>query len=723
MSTQYGQCGAFMTEILFPGAYRIEYDIQSIPSSTGGTFMRANFDLDADGYTDFLLSDGVFPPSPIRPTVADIIYQNEDGFQFSPNAFPGTIHPREFEFGDFNQDGIIDFFLAAHGYDAPPFLGEKNVFAVSAEQGYLNTQSDLTAPDGFTHSAAVGDIDGDGDLDVLEVNLGEPWAVLYLNNGNGVFSNRSDLLPKDIAGQPPTFHSATSSLIHDIDGDGFSDIILGSQHSGEWGPSRIYFGTENGNFTEAQSFLLNDLSAQSGNQTVVDIQAIDIDLDGDDDIVTSYTLIDPAYAGAGIQVFRNDGNRKFTDVSAESLSGENFHLNHRWVLFLEILDFNGDGVSDIYLDRPGGSNSEPLVLLGDGGGKFYPLLGTDVISDRNFDFLLSSTLPSYRDGTLELAGAQYMSVEQEYIISRINIDQPANVQLDPKITENFFPGTSQNDQLSGSNGNDVFTPGTGNDILDGGGGSDTVSVPGLISSFTVLLTASGAVLKDRREFGYGQDEMVSIERLAFDYEGQTTSFELSLFSETASLSNAELESFIELYIAYFNRAPDAIGLNFWGSAFANGMSLDEIAAEFAPQPETVATYPEGTSNTEFVTTVYNNVLGRGPDQEGLDFWVNGLEEGGLTRDTFILNLLGGVREGDSDRAYLDNKVDIGAYFAVHKGMSDATNATAAMALYDGTQNSIDQAVTAIDDYYQAALDPENGEFLVQVVGVLDDPFT
>ena len=50
-------------------------------------------------------------------------------------------------------------------------------------------------------------------------------------------------------------------------------------------------------------------------------------------------------------------------------------------------------------------------------------------------------------------------------------------------------------------------------------------------------------------------------------------------------------------------------------------------------------------------------------------------------------------------------------------MSDSANAKAAMALYDGTESSIAQAVNAINEYYQEALDPENGEFLLQVVGI------
>jgi len=257
-------------------------------------------------------------------------------------------------------------------------------------------------------------------------------------------------------------------------------------------------------------------------------------------------------------------------------------------------------------------------------------------------------------------------------------------------------------------------------VIDGGAGIDTAVYSGNQASYTLMLTPTSTSITDRRADGNGTDQLIDIEFLDFDKEAFPFDFNLTQFGAPTGLSAADFESFIELYIAYFNRAPDAVGLAFWGSAFANGMSLEEIAAQFAPQPETVATYPMGTSNVDFATAVYTNVLGRVPDQAGLDFWAGVLNAGAASRDQFILEILRGVEAGTSDRAYLDNKVDVGAYFAVHKGMSDVANAIASMALYDGTKNSIDQAVTSIDDYYQAALHPENGEFLLQVVGVLDN---
>ena len=56
-------------------------------------------------------------------------------------------------------------------------------------------------------------------------------------------------------------------------------------------------------------------------------------------------------------------------------------------------------------------------------------------------------------------------------------------------------------------------------------------------------------------------------------------------------------------------------------------------------------------------------------------------------------------------------------------MSDVDNARSAMALFDGTQDGIDAAVAAIDAFFTEAQDALTGEFLMPLVGVLDDPFT
>lgn len=304
--------------------------------------------------------------------------------------------------------------------------------------------------------------------------------------------------------------------------------------------------------------------------------------------------------------------------------------------------------------------------------------------------------------------------------------------------DNLLTGSFADDRLIGDAGNDTLIGGGGDDELLGGAGLDTARYSGDQSSYTLTLSLGGTTVTDRRSGGDGIDTLDDINFVEFAqaiaaFDGNPVN--LDQFGGPADLSAEDLEAVVELYIAYFNRAPDAVGLFFWATAFDNGTSLDEMAALFIDQDETRATYPEGTTNTAFAEAVYNNVLGRLPDTDGLNFWVRVLDDGDVARDALILEVLRGAKadpqQGASaefiaqqaeDRAYLETKTDIGAYFAVHRGMSDTDNAANAMALFDGTVASVTDATDAIDDFFADASAADTGEFLMPLVGVLDDPF-
>lgn len=298
-----------------------------------------------------------------------------------------------------------------------------------------------------------------------------------------------------------------------------------------------------------------------------------------------------------------------------------------------------------------------------------------------------------------------------------------------------FSGNAGDDTLSGGSGDDTLAGNQGDDSLNGGDGVDKAVFVGTQKSYTLTLSPTATVLSDRTAGGDGTDTLIDIEDLQFSGAPSTTAFDLTFYERLTGLSETDLKSVIELYIAYFNRAPDAEGLYFWGVAFGNGYTLDQIAASFVDQDETRMIYPEDTTNRDFVEAVYGNVLGRVPDTGGADFWVGLLDTDVLQRDTFILRLLQGAKaelkpelgqdfvdQQVADQAFLETKTDIGAYFAVHKGMSDVADATDAMVLFDGTVEGTNLAVAAIDDFYAQALDPVEGAFLMPLVGVLDDLF-
>ena len=91
-----------------------------------------------------------------------------------------------------------------------------------------------------------------------------------------------------------------------------------------------------------------------------------------------------------------------------------------------------------------------------------------------------------------------------------------------------------------------------------------------------------------------------------------------------------------LYFAYFLRIPDYDGLTYWVNQYRAGMSLNLISQAFASSPEFQNTYGSLT-NSQFVALVYQNMLGRPADAEGLAYWTGHLNSGTLTRGQVMLN--------------------------------------------------------------------------------------
>jgi Tol biopolymer transport system component len=89
---------------------------------------------------------------------------------------------------------------------------------------------------------------------------------------------------------------------------------------------------------------------------------------------------------------------------------------------------------------------------------------------------------------------------------------------------------------------------------------------------------------------------------------------------------------MRLYLAVFLRAPDTGGLNYWVDQYTKGKALATIAEAFARSSEFVHRYGSLT-NDQFVTLVYQNVLGRDPDSGGRTYWnqrlASGLTRGGM----------------------------------------------------------------------------------------------
>ena len=104
------------------------------------------------------------------------------------------------------------------------------------------------------------------------------------------------------------------------------------------------------------------------------------------------------------------------------------------------------------------------------------------------------------------------------------------------------------------------------------------------------------------------------------------------------LTSAEFNQFVapvsRLYMAAFHRVPDAGGLDNWVAYVRAGNSLQSAADAFVASQEFQLTYGS-LKDTQYVTLLYENVLGREPDPTGLASWT-GLLGSGTSRGGVLI---------------------------------------------------------------------------------------
>lgn len=312
---------------------------------------------------------------------------------------PARVHEREALIEDFNGDGIGDLFIAATGYDARPFPGEQNVLLLSSPEGHRDVSMDnLPSQNDMSHGADAGDIDGDGDIDILVMtNEGSEKILPYVlrNDGTGSFTKEPFSVILDPAyidfNNRGRAHRAEYSTIRlmDADGDGLLDLFLlargespreASRFSGTTG-SLLFYNQGDGTFSgENMAELPTD---RWGYGTFTnDADMLDIDGDGDRDLILTQSTRAPnngTWYNQYLQVLMNeDGD--WVDRTDTVLWPQGYPNAEDWnfAIGTSLADVDGDGDTDlvtrsldpIWKDSP----LEGVVMVGlnTGEGRFEP---------------------------------------------------------------------------------------------------------------------------------------------------------------------------------------------------------------------------------------------------------------------------------------------------------------------------------------------------------------
>ena len=113
-----------------------------------------------------------------------------------------------------------------------------------------------------------------------------------------------------------------------------------------------------------------------------------------------------------------------------------------------------------------------------------------------------------------------------------------------------------------------------------------------------------------------------------------------------------------LYKAAFDRTPDEEGLGYWINELDQGFALHEVANSFVISQEFKNLYGADLNNEGFITALYNNVLDRDPDQGGLDYWINDMENNGMSR----ADVLASFSESAENIANTDPLIELGVVY-------------------------------------------------------------
>jgi len=174
-------------------------------------------DVDGDGDLDLLITnDDSLSGLPIP----DHLYRNQGGARFvdaSAGLVPGSDRGRV-RFGDVDGDGDVDvLYPRAHSSTAP----RTELHSNQGAGAFVDVTPSLPSGSGFS-DGRFGDVDRDGDLDVM---LSGNSTALWLNNGSGVLSDAS-------AGRVPLGQGVGEFELGDLDGDldldfaSFSRVLL-----------------------------------------------------------------------------------------------------------------------------------------------------------------------------------------------------------------------------------------------------------------------------------------------------------------------------------------------------------------------------------------------------------------------------------------------------------------------------------------------------------------
>lgn len=320
--------------------------LPALPALPGSTRAIALGDVDGDGDLDAVFGRCLDTIGGVRGAPSSLLINDGQAhFTEQPAArLPVTSTAKCLALGDVDGDGDLDLLIGNERYSIYGSLyGGQNRLLLNDGSGHFTDATSRLPVDDTTTTLAIalGDLDADGDLDALVVNSGT--CLLWLNDGAGNFSDATARLPVHID-QPKDV------ALVDVDADTDLDIVVancGYYGGGTWsgGQNRLYRNDGTGHFVDATATAM-----PLRNGPTLRVGTGDFDGDGDVDLL---------FGGSDDNwLYRNDGTGNFVAAPAAPWLGT-------VTTALEVFDADRDGDLDVFL------GGEVRLLWNDGAGSFH----------------------------------------------------------------------------------------------------------------------------------------------------------------------------------------------------------------------------------------------------------------------------------------------------------------------------------------------------------------
>src|SRR5947208_1930040 len=320
-------------------------------------------DVNGDGKPDLLVGNIYMGNGNYSRGSVGLLLGNGDGTFLGPVSFDsGGEYAYGVAVGDINGDGKLDLFVANFCADSTCASGGVAVFLGKGDGSF---QPVVTYGSGGldSYSVAVGDVNEDGKPDLLVANYYSADGNYYSNGTVGVLLGNGDGTFQAAVSYGSGGSGPASLAVGDVNGDGKPDLLVANQCSNRnnsnscTGLLTVLLGSGDGKFQAAVSYA-------SGGASPSSIVLADINGDEKPDVLISN------------QCARLDGDCAGNGSVQTAVS---YPSGGYYAYSLGVSDVNGDGKPDLVVANQCATNSSCAngivgVLLGNGDGTFQPAL-------------------------------------------------------------------------------------------------------------------------------------------------------------------------------------------------------------------------------------------------------------------------------------------------------------------------------------------------------------